>query len=85
MTFEQAVKMLTDEVHLERSLAVSEVRRYTEDPTQPSAYIIGREKILELRERAKQRDGAKFSLKAFHTDLLGRGSLPPSLAAKEMF
>ena len=45
MTFEQAVKMLTDEVHLERSLAVSEVRRYTEDPTQPSAYIIGREKI----------------------------------------
>jgi uncharacterized protein (DUF885 family) len=85
MTYEQAVKMLTDEVHLERALAVSEARRYTEDPTQPSAYLIGREKILELRERAKQRDGAKFSLKAFHTDLLGRGSIPPSLAAKEMF
>jgi uncharacterized protein (DUF885 family) len=85
MTYEQAVKMLTDDVHLERALAVSEARRYTEDPTQPSAYLIGREKILELREKAKQRDGAKFSLKAFHTDLLGRGSIPPSLAAKEMF
>jgi len=85
MTFEQAVKMLTDEVHLERPLAISEVRRYTETPTQPSAYMIGREKIFELRERAKARDGARFSLKAFHADLLSRGTVPPSLLAKEMF
>ncbi len=85
MTFEQAVKMLTDEVHLERSLALSEVKRYTESPTQPSAYMIGRQKIFELRERARQRDGAKFSLKAFHVDLLSRGTVPPSLLAKEMF
>jgi uncharacterized protein (DUF885 family) len=85
MTFEQAVKVLTDEVHLERQLAVSEVKRYTETPTQPSAYMIGREKIFELRERAKARDGAKFSLKAFYADLLSRGAVPPSLLAKEMF
>lgn len=85
MTFEQAVKMLTDEVHLERSLALSEVKRYTETPTQPSAYMIGREKIFELRARAQQRDGAKFSLKAFHEDLLSRGTVPPTLLAKEMF
>ncbi|MBX3219480.1 MAG: DUF885 domain-containing protein [Labilithrix sp.] len=85
MTFEQAVKVLTDEVHLERSLALSEVKRYTESPTQPSAYMVGRQKILELRERARARDGARFSLKAFHTDLLSRGTVPPSLLAKEMF
>ena len=85
MTFEQAVKMLTDEVHLERSLALSEVKRYTETPTQPSAYMVGREMILGLRERAKRRDGAKFSLKAFHVDLLSRGTVPPSLLAREMF
>lgn len=85
MTFEQAVKMLTDEVHLERALAVSEVRRYTETPTQPSSYMIGRQMILKLRDRARQRDGAKFSLKAFHVDLLSRGTVPPSLLAKEMF
>lgn len=85
MTFEQAVKMLTDEVHLERSLAVSEVKRYTESPTQPSAYMVGRQKILELRERARARDGARFSLEAFHTDLLSRGTVPPSLLAREMF
>lgn len=85
MSFEQAVKMLTDEVHLERQLALSEVKRYTESPTQPSAYLIGRQMILRLRERARQRDGANFSLKAFHTDLLSRGTVPPSLLAKEMF
>jgi uncharacterized protein (DUF885 family) len=85
MTFEQAVKMLTDEVHLERSLAVSEVKRYTETPTQPSTYMIGRELIFELRERARRRDGATFSLKAFHTDLLSRGTVPPTLLAKEIF
>lgn len=85
MSYEQAVKVLTDEVHLERALAVSEVRRYTEEPTQPSAYLLGREKLLELRARAKERDGARFSLKAFHADVLSRGSLPPSLLAREMF
>ncbi|MBX3200332.1 MAG: DUF885 domain-containing protein [Labilithrix sp.] len=85
MTFEQAVKVLTDEVHLERSLALSEVKRYTESPTQPSAYMVGRQKIFELRERARRQGGASFSLKAFHTDLLSRGTVPPSLLAREMF
>ena len=55
VTFEQAVKMLTDEVHLERQLALSEVKRYTEEPTQPSAYMVGRQMIFKLRERAKKR------------------------------
>lgn len=85
MTFEQAVKVLTDEAHLEKPLALSEVRRYTEEPTQPSAYILGRQAILKLRERVRARDGAEFSLKAFHTDLLARGTVPPSLTAKELF
>lgn len=85
MTFEQAVKLLTDEVHLERQLALSEVKRYTESPTQPSAYMVGRQMIFRLRERAQKRDGAKFTLKAFHTDLLGRGTVSPALLEKEMF
>jgi uncharacterized protein (DUF885 family) len=54
MSFEQAVKILTDDVHLERQLALSEVKRYTESPTQPSAYMLGRQMILALRERARQ-------------------------------
>jgi uncharacterized protein (DUF885 family) len=85
MTFDQAVKMLTDEVHLERQLALSEVKRYTLSPTQPLAYLTGRQMIFKMRERYKQREGAKFSLKRFHTDVLQRATVPPSLMAKEIF
>lgn len=84
MTYDQAVKLLTDEVHLEKALATEEAKRYSESPTQPSSYILGREKILELREKMKERDGAKFTLKGFHTDLLTKGSVPPTLSAKEL-
>ncbi len=84
MSFDQAVKMLTDEVHLERQLALSEVKRYTMSPTQPLAYLTGRQMIFKMRERYKQRD-AKFSLKKFHTDVLLRATVPPSLMAREIF
>lgn len=85
MTFEQAVKVLTDDVHLERQLALSEVKRYTLTPTQPLAYIVGREMIFKMRDRYRERDGAKFSLKKFHTDVLTRATVPPSLMAREIF
>jgi uncharacterized protein (DUF885 family) len=85
MSFEDAVKMLTDEVHLEKPLAVSEVKRYTLSPTQPLSYLLGRQKIFEMREKYKAREGAKFALKKFHTDVLSRGTIPPSLMAKEIF
>lgn len=85
MTFDQAVKMLTDDVHLERQLALSEVKRYTMSPTQPLAYLTGRQMIFKMRERYRQRDGAKFSLKKFHTDVLQRATVPPSLMAREIF
>lgn len=85
MTFEQAVKMLTDEVHLERQLALSEVKRYTMTPTQPLAYLTGRQRIFKMRERYRERDPAAFSLKKFHTDVLTRATVPPSLMAREIF
>lgn len=84
MTFDQAVKMLTDDVHLERQLALSEVKRYTLTPTQPLSYMVGRQLIFRLRDEVKKREGAKFSLKKFHADLLSRGTVPPPLLAKEM-
>ncbi len=85
MTFDQAVAFLTDKVHLERPLAVSEVKRYTETPTQPSSYLVGRQKILALRERAKKEWGATFTLKRFHDALLSHGTIAPGLVEQEMF
>jgi uncharacterized protein (DUF885 family) len=85
MTFEDAVRLLTDRVHLGRPLALSEVKRYTENPTQPLAYMVGREKIFELRESYRLKRGNQFSLKRFHTELLSHGTIAPGYLEREMF
>jgi uncharacterized protein (DUF885 family) len=54
----------------------SEVERYIVSPGQACAYKIGMLKILELRERAKTKLGARFDLKAFHDVILGGGAMP---------
>lgn len=85
MKFEDAVKILTDQVHLEKPLALSEVKRYTESPTQPLSYLIGREKIFDMRAKYKQLQGANYSLKKFHTEVLSHGTIVPGLIEREMF
>jgi uncharacterized protein (DUF885 family) len=85
MGFEEAVKVLTDQVHLEHELAVSEVKRYTMSPTQPLSYLVGRERILAMRARYKEQKGAAYSLKAFHTELLSHGDIAQGLVEREMF
>jgi len=85
MTFEEGVAMLTDKVHLEKELAVSEVKRYTQSPTQPLSYLVGREMIFRLRDRYKEREKERFSLKRFHAEVLSRGGIAPGLIEEEMF
>ena len=85
MTFEQGVAMLTDQVHLERELALNEVKRYTMTPTQPLSYLVGRERILAMRERFKQTAGEAFTLEAFHAAVLSHGTIAPGLVEREMF
>jgi uncharacterized protein (DUF885 family) len=85
MSFDDAVKILTDQVHLEKALAVSEVKRYTMSPTQPLSYLVGREEIRAMRDKYKARAGAAYSLKAFHTELLSHGTIAQGLVEKEMF
>ncbi len=85
MSIDDAVKILTDEVHLEKQLAVNEVKRYSFSPTQPLAYLTGREMIFKMREEYKKREGDRFTLKRFHTEVLSRGTIAPGLIAREMF
>ena len=85
MTFEEAVEYLTEEALLERVNAESEVRRYAMAPTTPMSYLMGKLAILELRDEAKRRLGAKFNLHDFHAALLASGSIPPSLIGEELW
>ena len=61
--------------------AIAEVRRYTLTPTQPSSYALGRAALLELREKARWKG---WGMRFFHDKILGSGSLPPALLAKDV-
>ncbi|HME81914.1 MAG TPA: DUF885 domain-containing protein [Candidatus Eremiobacteraceae bacterium] len=81
MTFDQAVDMLVNVAKLERVNAVGEVRRYTQSPTQPMSYLVGKQQIMDLRERERARLGGAFELRSFHDRLLAQGTIPVALIA----
>lgn len=85
MSFEEAVKLLTDDVRLDRPGAIGEVKRYTMSPTQPLSYLIGREVIIRIRSEYIKKQGKKYKIKNFHTEVLGYGTIPPTLIEALMF
>ncbi len=54
----------------------AEVDRYIAYPAQALSYKLGQLKIIELRERAKQKLGSRFDIRAFHDEILDGGALP---------
>ena len=53
----------------------SELLRYLGWPAQAISYKVGERAWLDARESAKQRQGASFDLKCFHTAALGLGPM----------
>ena len=86
MSFEEAVDLMVNEVHLDRRMAEGEVRRYTthDNPTYPSAYLLGKTAIKGLRSHWQAQEGDTYSLKRFHDTLLSYGSPPVKLIADRM-
>ena len=60
----------------ETTRAVSEAERFAAIPGQALAYKIGQLKIVELRQRAEQALGPKFSVAEFHDEVLKDGAIP---------
>ena len=75
-TREQSIKYMMDMQGYSEHEARRATERYMAWPGQALAYKIGSLKIQELRERAKAKLGAKFSLKNYHDQVLGDGALP---------
>jgi len=73
---EQAIAYLREKEGSTEDDARRATERYVAWPGQALAYKVGELKILQLRERARQQLGPRFDIRAFHTQVLGEGSMP---------
>ncbi len=75
-TREEAIDYMVSYTGDPTKQVITEIERYIVMPGQACAYKIGMLKILELRERTKQKLGDKFDLREFHTTVLKNGAVP---------
>jgi uncharacterized protein (DUF885 family) len=62
----------------------SEVERYVVMPGQACAYMIGKLKLVELRDQARTALGPRFDPKTYHNTVLMIGTVPLTLLEKEV-
>ncbi len=75
-TRDQAIAYMISKTGSDEATVTSEVERYIVMPGQACAYKIGMQKFQELRARAQETLGAKFTDAVFHDAVLGNGPLP---------
>jgi uncharacterized protein (DUF885 family) len=83
MSFDEAVEFLVDKAMIERTNAITEVKRYTMMPTQPMTYSVGKMEIVDLLGAARSLKN-DLELKEFHDLLLDSGTIPPAAVRKEL-
>lgn len=75
-SYEGAIKYLDDNQPGARSEHEDQIQRYFVMPGQATAYKIGMNKILELRENSMREMGRAFNLREFHEVILTNGPVP---------
>jgi uncharacterized protein (DUF885 family) len=75
-TREQAIQYVLENSADAPGGVVKAIERYAVFPGQATAYMIGRLKIVELRDRAQKELGPNFSYADFHDAVLLSGAVP---------
>ncbi|MFU7527055.1 DUF885 domain-containing protein [Qipengyuania sp. ASV99] len=78
-TREEAIQYLTDNTPNPQGDIVKAIERYITTPGQATAYMIGKLKIMELREGARDELGDQFDIRGFHDTILKSGPVPLSI------
>jgi uncharacterized protein (DUF885 family) len=78
---ERAISYFMDTVGRNRGATEREIDRYIARPGQATAYKIGHNEMLRIREETRRRLGARFDIKAYHDLVLLSGDLPLEVLA----
>ncbi|AEP29324.1 DUF885 domain-containing protein [Brumicola nitratireducens] len=76
---EKAIQYLIDNTPNPEADSVKAIERYIAMPGQATAYMIGKIKIMELRDKAQAELGDKFDYRGFHDTVLKDGPVPLTL------
>jgi uncharacterized protein (DUF885 family) len=77
-------KHWTRQQAIDYGIEASEIERYVVNPGQACSYMIGELKIVELRDKAKQALGSKFSAYEFHDVVLNTGTVPLQVLERQV-
>lgn len=78
-TREEAIDYLLENTPNSVGDSTKAIERYIAMPGQATAYLIGKIKIMELREKAREELGGDFDIRDFHDEVLKDGPVPLSL------
>ncbi|SMF61719.1 DUF885 domain-containing protein [Allosphingosinicella indica] len=81
---EEAIQWLKDNTPNPDGDIEKGIERYIVYPGQATAYMIGKLKIMELRENARKELGDRFDIKAFHDAVLLPGPVPLDILEKNV-
>lgn len=83
-SLEEAVAFYQQHAGMGAEAAYQEAVRNSMFPGTAMMYLLGTDRIIQLRQEMAQRWGKAFSLRRFHDRFLSYGSIPVSLIAQEM-
>ena len=82
MSFNEAVRFYEEQVGMSATAAKGEAVKNSMFPCTAIMYWLGTQGIHDLRAEMQRREGSRFSLRRFHGELLGYGSVPVPLITR---
>lgn len=83
-TREEAIDYLVENTPNSFGDSTKAIERYIAMPGQATAYLIGKLKIVELREKAREAMGERFDIRQFHDEVLKDGPVPLSVLEQKI-